>query len=171
MVEDKLFREDLYFRLNVIPIHIPALRDRPEDIELLLSYVIDKCSSQLGKPVTRMDESAKKLLTSYAWPGNIREMENVIEYAINMAGSSTIHLPDLPDRLIGATVETPRSPTGAILSTGTLKEQLAMTEKSIISAAIDNYGDSLEGKRQAAKALGISESTLYRRLRSHTTQR
>lgn len=171
MVEDKLFREDLYFRLNVIPIHIPALRDRPEDIEMLLSYVIDKCSSQLGKPVTRMDESAKKLLTSYSWPGNIREMENVIEYAINMAGSSTIHLPDLPDRLIGATVETPRSPTGAILSAGTLKEQLAMTEKSIISAAIDHYGDSLEGKRQAAKALGISESTLYRRLRSHTTQR
>lgn len=165
MISKKRFREDLYFRLNVIPIDIPALRERPEDIELLLHKIIDKYSARLGKPVYFMDDSAKATLLHYSWPGNVREMENVIEYAINMATSNTIRLRDLPDRIAIAKGFGPSAGAVANAFTGTLKDQLQMAEQSIITSVLDEYGQSLEGKRKAAAALGISESTLYRRLR------
>lgn len=165
MIEDNSFRADLYFRLNVIPIHVPPLRERPEDIELLLNSFIDKFSAQLNKPVFFMDDSVKSLLLNYDWPGNVRELENVIEYAINMAASNTIHLPDIPDRLKGTHQDTASADCKTAAFSGTLKEQLALFEQSIIEAALDKHGRSLEGKRKAAEELNISESTLYRRLR------
>lgn len=166
MIKDNQFREDLYFRLNVIPINIPPLRVRTPDIELLLNYTIDKYASKLGKPVRFMDVSVMARLMNYSWPGNVREMENVIEYAINMAKTNTIHLTDLPERITERKTTSPSAPAKIAPRIGTLSDQLAVSEQEIIAAALDHYGWSLEGKRQAAQALDISLSTLYRKLRS-----
>lgn len=160
LISQKRFREDLYFRLNVIPLHIPPLRDRPEDIALLLNHFIGKFSKKLNKPVCFLDQNAKTVLLAYNWPGNVREVENAIEYAVNMSTTNTITLPDLPDRVCG--FEQPRNADSA----GSLKSRLSLAEKQIIISCLDEYGWSLAGKREAAKALEISESTLYRRLRA-----
>ena len=162
MVETKQFREDLYFRLNVIPIHIPPLRERPEDLEILLTHAIRKFSAQLHKKIDAIHPQALRALQSYHWPGNVREVENVIEYAINMENTDEIRLSSLPDRIQNnsAAVSIPES------SGFDLKERLALTERSIIAETLEHTGTTLEGKRQAARMLGISESTLYRRLRT-----
>lgn len=165
MIANNRFREDLYFRLNVIPIYIPALRERPEDIELLLQYAIEKFSAKLNKPVRFIDDSARTVLMNYTYPGNVREIENIIEYAINMATSITIRIPDLPDRLTAVKTVGLSAGNKVKSFTGTLREQLIAAEQSIIIATLDNYGWSLKGKREAADALDISESTLYRKLR------
>lgn len=160
MIEKKQFREDLYFRLNVIPLSIPPLRERPEDIEVLLSHAIGKFSQNLGKPVSGIEPDALKALLSYPWPGNVREIENVIEYAINMESSSSIQFCNLPDKIIS------RTPSLTSSGSENLKERLALAEREIIAECLARTGHSLEGKRKAAKILGISESTLYRRLRA-----
>ena len=160
MISQKQFREDLYFRLNVIPLHIPPLRERPEDIALLLDHSIEKFSNKLGKPVYFIDQNAKATLLAYDWPGNVRETENIIEYAVNMSSTNSITLQNLPESVCKSK---------KILSTDgheTLRSRLSFTEKQIITSYLDKYGWSLEGKRKAAEKLGISESTLYRRLRS-----
>lgn len=159
MVKSNEFREDLYFRLNVIPIHIPPLRERLEDFEFLLAHAIRKFSNQLNKPIDSISPEALKALTSYQWPGNVREIENIIEYAVNMENSQQIQLSSLPDRVLH------EISTSTFPSTGTLKERLSFSEKIILSDTLKQTGSSLEGKRKAAKILGISESTLYRRLR------
>lgn len=159
MISQKQFREDLYFRLNVIPLHIPPLRDRLEDIALLLDHFIEKFAKKLNKPVCCFDQNAKALLLAYNWPGNVREVENVVEYAVNMSTTNTIGPLDLPDRLRGF------EKLQNAGSTGSLKSRLSFAEKQIILSCLDEHGWSLTGKRKAAKALEISESTLYRRLR------
>ena len=153
------FRQDLYFRLNVIPILIPPLRQRPEDTELLVFHAIKKFSKKLDKNVTQIHPDALKALLTYSWPGNVREVENVIEYAINMETSPTIQLSSLPDKIRPQTAS-------ASSSDGNLKTRLALAEREIITQCLKQTGSTLEGKRKAAKILGISESTLYRRLRS-----
>ena len=160
MIEKKQFREDLYFRLNVIPIYLPPLRQRPEDIELLLTHAIRKFSQKLDKPVSAIEPEALSALLSYHWPGNVREVENVIEYAINMENSSSIGLSSLPDKILS------RTSAAASARGGLLKDQLACAEREIIAECLSRTGHSLEGKRKAAEILGISESTLYRRLRA-----
>ena len=97
MIRQNQFREDLYFRLNVIPLYIPPLRERPEDISMLVQHIIMKFSMAMGKAVTGIEADAMDVLLSYSWPGNIREVENVIEYAINMEQSDTITVDSLPE--------------------------------------------------------------------------
>ena len=162
MILQKQFREDLYFRLNVIPLHIPPLRERPEDISMLVQHIIMKFSMAMGKAVTGIDSDAMNTLLSYSWPGNIREVENVIEYAINMEKSDTITADSLPDKLMNAT---DFAASGFATVSSDLKTQLDSAERLIIRNCLNITGWSLEGKRLAAEQLGISESTLYRRLR------
>lgn len=159
-IAGKQFREDLYFRLNVIPIYLPPLRQRPEDIEVLLTHAIQKFSRKLGKPVSGLRPDALSALLSYSWPGNVREIENVIEYAINMEHTASIGLSSLPDKIVS------RTSAAGPAKGGRLKEQLACAEREILSECLSHTGRSLAGKRKAAELLGISESTLYRRLRA-----
>lgn len=154
------FRQDLYFRLNVIPILIPPLRRRPEDTRLLVFHAMKKFSKKLDKHVTQIHPDALKALLTYNWPGNVREVENVIEYAINMETSPAIQLSSLPDKIRSQTL------SAASFSDGNLKTRLALAEREIITQCLKQTGSTLEGKRKAAKILGISESTLYRRLRA-----
>ncbi len=160
MIREKQFREDLYFRLNVIPIHIPPLRERPEDLELIIGRVIDKFSRAMGKHIDGIAPDAMHILLSYRWPGNVREVENVIEYAINMEEGSLIKASSLPDKIAGKRHR--KRNTGS----KSLKGQLESVERDILLESLERNGFSLKGKRKAARELEISESTLYRRLRT-----
>ena len=164
MIRQNQFREDLYFRLNVIPLYIPPLRERPEDISMLVQHIIMKFSMAMGKAVTGIEADAMDVLLSYSWPGNIREVENVIEYAINMEQSDTITVDILPEKLVRKNKHV-NSGSGTGMMHISLKTQLDSAEKQILRECLNQTGWNLEGKRQAAEQLGISESTLYRRLK------
>lgn len=157
MIAAREFREDLYFRLNVIPVTIPSLREREGDIELLLRYALKKFNSLLQKDIRDFRPEALQALISYSWPGNVRELENVVEYAVNMETGSDIHLENLPDRI------TKSRKKG--YGTMTLKEKTDEYQRTLIEECLNETGRSTEEKIIAAKRLGISESTLYRRIR------
>ena len=99
LVEENTFREDLYYRLNVMPIRLPALRERPEDIPLLVDHFVAKFRAALGSEVDSVSPAALRVLTDYAWPGNVRELENTIERAVVMSEGSVIKLEALPERI------------------------------------------------------------------------
>jgi transcriptional regulator with PAS, ATPase and Fis domain len=178
-IEKGEFREDLYFRLNVIPLAIPPLRERAGDIDLLLLSTLDRFNRLLGKQVSGFQSQAMEMLTGYDWPGNVRELENAVEYAVNMAQGGEILVSNLPPRIQKALENKKSGPDGfsgseqdlvSFINPGgmagkTLKAQTDFIQRKIISACLTETGDTLEGKRKAAELLGISESTLYRRLR------
>lgn len=160
MVKDGEFREDLYFRLNVIPLNIPPLHERREDIPILLEHALSRYNHLLGKQIRGFNQDAMQLLLNYPWQGNIRELENVVEYAVNMAnGNNAMISPDsLPPRLIREQTIQPDK----ILP---LDVQCKELEKKVIINCLKKTGYSVEAKRKAASLLGISESTLYRKIR------
>ena len=170
MIEEKTFREDLYFRLNVIPIYLPPLRERKEDIDILLDFALRKFNLRLNKRIIGFSEEARRVLNKYSWPGNVREIENAVEYAVNMEDGEYIKAENLPDTVSGIskTIKTAEAKTDIIpeVYSGNLKEQISQAERAIIERTLQETGDSLIGKRKAAENLGISESTLYRRLRA-----
>lgn len=157
MIREKLFREDLFFRLNVIPLHILPLRERKEDIQILLEEAVEKYCSLNHKDILKFEKNALELLHEYDWPGNIRELENVVEYSVTMETGNMITLDNLPVRILQW-----RNMKGNIRP---LKHHSQEKEKEIIEECLQQTGHSLEGKRKAAELLEISESTLYRRIR------
>ncbi len=104
-IREKRFREDLYYRLNVVPIHLPPLRERPEDVEPLLEHFLARSNERLGKEVKGFAPEALDALRSYAWPGNIRELENLVERMVLFAGGERIGLDELPDSFVGPSAE------------------------------------------------------------------
>ncbi len=157
MIAAQEFREDLYFRLNVIPITIPPLRDREGDIELLLRYALKKFNKLLSKDIKDFSSDALKALINYSWPGNVRELENVVEYAVNMEMGREIILENLPDKIS----KRQRNTSGK----AGLKEKMDEYQRMLIEECLNETGRSTEDKIIAAKRLGVSESTLYRRIR------
>ena len=160
MVSKGIFREDLYYRLNVIPIHLPSLKDRREDIPLLIDYTIKEYSNKLGKNVDRVDKDALKVMMEYRWPGNIRELQNIIEYSINMSSSSVITLDAIPQKIKCTSVNEVREDNREIRT-------LEDLEKQEIIRALDKFKDFKKDKELVAKALGISRATLYRKLEKY----
>lgn len=158
MVRDGEFREDLYYRLCVIPLQIPSLRERKEDIETLLFFYLDKFNHLMDKNIKGFEPDTLTLLKNYDWPGNIRELENAVEYAISFEKGPRISLSSIQPRIQQA-----HQP--AIPPAMPLKEEVAEWEKEIIQSQLEQTGYSTSGKRAAANKLGISESTLYRRIR------
>lgn len=154
MVEEGTFREDLYYRLSVIPLYIPPLKERPSDIPLLLDFFLEKFNLMLGKNILGWDSRAKEILCGYEWPGNIRELQNAVEYAANDCGGQYIQPENLPQKVIKQLED------GHGMELKPLKE----IEELYIRQAFGVYGNTPEGKDEAAKALGISRSTYYRRL-------
>ena len=153
MIDENKFRDDLFYRLNVIPIHLPPLNKRLTDIDILSKHFIHKYNKRLMKNINSISEEALDTMKSYSWPGNIRELENAIEYAINMEDTDTIQLSTLPKRIISSR------------NTATdFKGLVAEKETNIIVNVLDKYGWDLKGKEKAAEELGISIRTLYRRL-------
>lgn len=160
MVTTGEFRKDLYFRLNVIPIVVPPLRERPEDIQLLVEYFLKKYRRILNKKsVTGVSQAALEVLNSYEWPGNVRELENAMEYALNIETDDLIKAESLPQRIIKS-MEERVIPMNKSFS-------LKKNEERLIKEALNYFGHTLMGKEQAAKALGINLSTLYRNLNKY----
>ena len=165
MVRDKEFREDLYFRLNVIPLHMPALRERAEDIPLLLDYFLAKYRQILNHAVLDFTPEVKAVLCQYHWPGNVRELENAIEYAVNMETSPYIGLDSIPARIRQHhSIRAIANPEENELP---LRERLLRHERQILSAMLHQYGHSLEAKKHIAAQLEIGLATLYRKLEAH----
>ncbi|MEK6618431.1 MAG: sigma-54 dependent transcriptional regulator [Nitrospirota bacterium] len=155
-VKAKRFREDLFYRLNVIEIRLPPLRERKEDIPLLVEAFLRKCAEASHKEVRGMTESALALLMDYPWPGNVRELENVIERAVTLARGEKIMPEDLPPAIQGARGER-RVMDEATERTLPLQE----VEKEYILRILEKTGGN---KYQAAQVLGIDRKTLYRKL-------
>lgn len=158
MIQSGQFREDLYYRLNVVPITLPPLRERPEDIPLIAEHILRRV--RVGQAVAFTPDALRQL-AAYSWPGNIRELENVVEFAANMAEGRTIETWHLVGRLLRHNQQQVL-PESAV---SPLREVTAAAERQAIVQALRQFGDTTEGKRQAAEALGISLATLYNKLK------
>jgi len=155
-VKAKRFREDLYYRLNVIEIRMPPLRERREDIPLLVDAFLKKCAETNRKTLKGLTESALALLMDYPWPGNVRELENVIERAVTLARGERVLAEDLPPALHGS-----RGDRKVIDDAADRTLPLEEVEKEYILRILDKTGGN---KYQAAQLLGIDRKTLYRKL-------
>jgi len=151
------FRDDLFYRLNVFPIEVPPLRQRKEDIPLLVEYFIDRYASKAGKSITAINKRSLELLQSYAWPGNIRELQNVIERSVIICDSENLSVDEtwLGRRALSA--DSPAQP---------LSERLASQEKEMIEAALAESNGRVSGPSGAAARLGIPQSTLDSKIKS-----
>lgn len=163
MVRKNLFRDELYYSLSVIPLVIPPLRERPEDIPLLLDHYMRRFSKLLGKDIQGFSDEAMKACVKYYWPGNVRELVYAVEYAINLEENALISLESLTPEI---REETRKKTRDGIAGDGRLL-QLAQMEKEAITAALDRFGWSDEGKVRAARALGISRATIYRKIQRY----
>jgi len=157
MVKDGKFREDLFYRLNVIPIKVPALRERPQDIPLLVAHFVEKFSTQNGAKVHNVTPEAMAALMAHPWPGNVRELENLIERAVVLSQSSELTREDV----MGSALESAKQNIQKLYSDRPTLEQL---EERYIRMILSE----VEGKKEeAVKILGISRRTLYRKERSY----
>ncbi len=165
------FREDLYYRLNVVPIRLPALRERAQDIPLLVKHFIEKFNQRLKKNISGIEADAERLLVSYPWPGNIRELENVIERAVLFSDGSALRTADLPPELregsLGARSNTPPSPViGEAAGSDGLKEQvkaaMSRLERELIIKALDQTNANVT---HAARLLKISRKGLQLKMK------
>lgn len=156
LIEEKMFREDLYYRLNVIPIQIPPLRERKTDIKILSYFFIKKYSKLFKKRNIIFNNEVWEYFHDYNWPGNVRELDNVVEYIMNMVGNNkTVTLNHLPKYI--------REENSSVISSLSLEKM----EKEYIRKAIDLYGEDHEGKQRAAENLGVGIATLYRKLKKY----
>ncbi len=161
------FREDLYYRLNVIPLHVPPLRDRPSDIPLLAHHFLKKCSSGRTTRVEGIKEDVIKCLTAYDWPGNVRELENIIERMVILANGPMITIRDLPEMVLKSAGRFPGAENPAVV--GALPEEgyslnsaVELLEKSLILQALERTGWV---KNQAAKLLQMNRTTLIEKMK------
>jgi two-component system response regulator HydG len=160
-VEDGSFREDLFYRLHVIPFRVPSLRERREDIPLLVSHFIKKLGPRANAQVRRIDESALARLTTYAWPGNVRELENAVEQSLVFASGDSIDIASLPAFLREGTSESTLALPGDNMS---LPEILDDLERQLIQRAYDRTGGV---KTETARLLGLKTSALYYKLEKY----
>ena len=160
LVEEGHFREDLYYRLNVIPIHLPPLRDRREDIPLLVQDFVERIGAAQTPPRRGVvvSQNAMRRMMAFKWPGNVRQLENAIERALALSpGRSHIETTDLPSE-IQAAVEGPLDPAISLPETGLdLQQHLQRIERTLIGEALERTGGN---KQQAAQLLGLKRTTL-----------
>jgi two-component system, NtrC family, response regulator len=162
-VDSGLFRSDLFFRLNVVHVPMPALRERAGDIPLLASHFLKKSCERFGKNITEFHGDVLRLLCSYSWPGNVRELENAIEYAILMSKGRSIMLDDLPNQIKSFANSTP-TPLVGVETGGGLMDALDAIEEKMIRDALRKTGNI---QAQAAKMLGISRSNLQYKMKKY----
>ena len=158
LVKEGTFREDLYFRLKVVTVHLPSLRERTEDIPLLADHFVKDLVKQHGKPVEQISPDARRALAQYEWPGNVRELRNCIEHMVVVTRDAILGTDDLPDHILPGDATTPAAvPHLAGISIADAERQL-----------IANTLDQVDGNRvEAARLLGIGERTLYRKIKEY----
>ena len=155
-VEAGSFRRDLFYRLNVFPICMPSLRERVEDIPLLVAYLAQRYSGKLGKRITGIDKKTLELFQSYHWPGNVRELQNVVERGVILCEAGTLEVDE--SWLVSA------SPRPA--ASGVALSSLTDREKEMIENALSESRGRVSGPLGAAARLGIPRSTLESRIKS-----
>lgn len=156
MVKENQFRADVYYRLNVLAIRLPSLRERISDTDLLAEHFFLGQSRKLGRSF-QVDEGVIRMFRRYSWPGNIRELRNVIEYTTNMCEGSQVTIFHLPSWLH----------TEGAADVGQLATLVQSYEKKLIQSLIERHGGTMEAKRRIAKQLGISLATLYNKLKQN----
>jgi formate hydrogenlyase transcriptional activator len=156
-VEAGTFRLDLFYRLNVFPVHVPPLRERKDDIPLLTKYFIERYANSTGKKIKNIDTKTLELFRAYDWPGNIRELQNVIERAVILCDGKTLSIDESSVR--GETA-------GSLQIPAALTEALMNREKEIIEAALEESRGRVSGPSGAALKLGIPRSTLESKIKS-----
>lgn len=160
LIEQKLFREDLYYRLHVIPIDVPPLRERKDDIGLLVEYFLEEFSKKnKNRKFDKISEEAKNILFSYNWPGNVRELENIMERAMILCKGNSIEKEDFPDFLQELQVPTSGLKQGKKLY---LKEALKISEVAIIKDALNQCRGN---RKKVSELLGINRTTLYNKMK------
>ena len=156
-ISDGRFREDLFYRLNVFPVQVPPLRERREDIPLLVQYFVDRYATKAGKRIVSIAKRSLELLQSYKWPGNIRELQNVIERSVIVCDSENL---SVDESWLG-----PRA-LALDLSGKRLSQKLASQEKELIESALAVSNGKVSGASGAAARLGIPQSTLDSKIKS-----
>jgi transcriptional regulator with PAS, ATPase and Fis domain len=156
MTEEGTFREDLFYRLNVINIHLPPLRERREDIPALVEFFIERHRREMKRPFQGVDNATLKLLMAQPWKGNVRELDNVIEHAMIVGEGEWVTVADLPRSLLGK-VES----ASEVVVGDDLREALRAYERIHIESVLRRSGND---KRSAAHKLGLSLSSLYRKI-------
>jgi len=154
------FREDLYYRIHVMPLHLPPLRERVGDIELLTDHFLRVYASRMGKDITGFTEAARLLLQSYFWPGNIRELENTMERAVILAQGNLLDAEDFPKQIQSST-EGGEGDATRILP---LKKALEDPERRIIKHTLESCGWN---RQSAAALLKINRTTLYMKMKKY----
>ncbi|NMM63102.1 sigma 54-interacting transcriptional regulator [Clostridium sp. P21] len=165
IAENKL-REDLFYRIGVIQVNLPDLKDRKNDIKFLSDHFIKQYNNKMGKSIIGLDDSVKKIFKSYSWPGNIRELKNIIESAFNLTYNHILTIEDLPDYIFSVKSDSHEIPD-VIMSEKSLPELIEDYEKSIIEYAIENTVNITE----ASKMLKISRQALNYKLSKYNIQK
>jgi len=153
------FREDLYYRLNVITVEAPPLRQRKEDVPLLIEHFLKLFSGRMRRQLQRVDHEVMKLLTDYDWPGNVRELENLLERACVLSRGDTLTVEHLPDDFSERMISFDSTTNG-----GSLKEVLREPERKVIVEALKQAGWN---RKKAATILSINRTTLYNKMKKH----
>jgi Nif-specific regulatory protein len=164
-VREGRFREDLYYRLNVIPIFLPSLRDRKEDLPLLVQHFLEKAGKANGKDIKRVSDEAWEYIMNYSWPGNVRELENAIEHAMVMCRGEVIAREHFPLDL-RANIKPPQEPgNGSGEEIQKLPQAVERVERELLIQALQKTGGN---KRKAAALLGITERILGYKVKQHS---
>ncbi|HQJ31453.1 MAG TPA: sigma 54-interacting transcriptional regulator, partial [Syntrophales bacterium] len=158
-VKEGRFREDLFYRLNVLPIHLPALRERKDDIPLLVSYFVDRFRKKLARDIEGLDDEVLDLFINYDWPGNIREMENLLERLVLMARGQTITLADVPGEIRQAVQEQALLPPEKKPSQFKefIRTHTEEAERQLLVRCLEECGGNVT---RAAQQLGLSRKGL-----------
>jgi len=163
LVASGSFRADLFYRLNVVPISTPPLRERKQDIPLLCDFFLEKYNSKMGKCFDGFHLDSMEMLSAYHWPGNVRELQNAVEYAVNIETRATIMPTSLPSSIVHRTASRKQKQT--------LNEKVREYEFLLIKDVLAGFDQTVEGKKLAAQELGISLPSLYRKLRGFEMER
>lgn len=172
MIERKEFREDLYYRLNVVPLRLPPLRERPDDIPFLIQHFINKYNKILGKEIRSVSASVMELMMEYQWPGNVRELENCIEYMMTFEKTQVLSLEVMPQKILSLKNETTLNAASHIVSKmdetedRPLKIRLQEKEREILKSMAARYGGhpTKEQVKEICRILDISVASYYRKI-------
>ena len=156
-IADKAFREDLYYRLTMVELHVPSLNERPEDLALLIHHFIERFSHQFGKSIFGITNRAQIVLSRYTWPGNIRELENVIGHACMIVMGDTIDVGDLPIYLRAGTHSDPASSHAVAVPATTTGDSLEENERMLVAGALERAQGN---QSEAARLLSIGRDAL-----------
>jgi len=161
-VSDRRFREDLFYRINVVPIFMPPLRERDNDVIILANHFLQKFNKKRNKPVKGFTAETAKALQDYHWPGNVRELENLIEMLIVMKDEGLIEVSDLPPKIGRRQVLAEEDVVDLSMMSGTYQDMVNTYEKKLLTAALEKTGGI---KSRAAKLLKIKRTTLAEKVK------